>query len=42
MCRDVQARKLGTAKGVPSLVMAAASFDDVLAIAGFGARPADV
>ena len=33
---DLQARNYGTAKGVPTLVVAAASFDDVLAIAGFG------
>ena len=29
-------RGLGTAKGIPTMVVAAASFDDVLAIAGFG------
>lgn len=33
---DMQTRRLGTKKGVPSMVIAAASFDDVLAIAGFG------
>eukprot|EP00316_Scyphosphaera_apsteinii_P000189 CAMPEP_0119307042 /NCGR_PEP_ID=MMETSP1333-20130426/7646_1 /TAXON_ID=418940 /ORGANISM="Scyphosphaera apsteinii, Strain RCC1455" /LENGTH=1079 /DNA_ID=CAMNT_0007310509 /DNA_START=20 /DNA_END=3259 /DNA_ORIENTATION=- len=32
---DLQARKYGTNKGIPSMVVAAASFDDVLAIAGF-------
>jgi len=33
---DLQARRLGTGKGIPTLVMAAASFDDVISIAGFG------
>lgn len=33
---DLQARGFGTAKGIPTMVLAAASFDDVLAIAGFG------
>lgn len=33
---DLQARGFGTAKGIPTMVVAAASFDDVLAIAGFG------
>lgn len=33
---DLAARGYGTAKGVPTMVVAAASFDDVLAIAGFG------
>lgn len=33
---DLQTRGYGTDKGVPSMVIAAASFDDVLAIAGFG------
>jgi len=33
---DLGARGYGTAKGVPTMVVAAASFDDVLAIAGFG------
>lgn len=33
---DLQARGYGTKKGVPTMVVAAASFDDVLAIAGFG------
>ena len=31
---DLQARGFGTAKGIPTMVVAAASFDDVLAIAG--------
>lgn len=33
---DLQERGFGTAKGIPTMVVAAASFDDVLAIAGFG------
>ena len=33
---DLGARGYGVAKGVPTMVTAAASFDDVLAIAGFG------
>lgn len=33
---DLASRGYGTAKGVPTMVVAAASFDDVLAIAGFG------
>jgi hypothetical protein len=33
---DLQTRGYGTEKGIPSMVIAAASFDDVLAIAGFG------
>ena len=33
---DLAARGYGVAKGVPTMVVAAASFDDVLAIAGFG------
>ena len=33
---DLGARGYGIAKGVPTMVVAAASFDDVLAIAGFG------
>ena len=33
---DLGQRGYGTAKGVPTMVVAAASFDDVLAIAGFG------
>lgn len=33
---DLTHRKLGTGKGIPTLVMAAASFDDVAAITGFG------
>ena len=33
---DLGARGYGVAKGVPTMVVAAASFDDVLAIAGFG------
>jgi NhaP-type Na+/H+ or K+/H+ antiporter len=33
---SLQARGYGTGKGIPTLVMAAASFDDVLAISGFG------
>ena len=32
---DLQQAKLGTEKGIPSLVIAAASIDDVLAITGF-------
>merc|ERR1719399_2778706 len=32
---DLQARHYGVEKGVPSLVVAAASFDDVVAISGF-------
>lgn len=32
---DLQQRHFGTRKGVPSLVVAAASFDDVVAISGF-------
>ena len=32
----LQEAKLGTAKGIPTLVLAAASFDDVLSISGFG------
>lgn len=32
----LQERGYGLAKGVPTLVIAAASFDDVLAISGFG------
>lgn len=32
---DLQARGFGVKKGVPSLVVAAASFDDVVAISGF-------
>jgi hypothetical protein len=33
---DLGARGYGVAKGIPTMVVAAASFDDVLAIAGFG------
>ena len=33
---ELQDRNLGTNKGIPTLMMAAASFDDVLAVAGFG------
>ena len=33
---DLQERGYGVARGVPTMVVAAASFDDVLAIAGFG------
>ena len=33
---DLGQRGYGVAKGVPTMVVAAASFDDVLAIAGFG------
>lgn len=32
---DLQSRGYGTAKGIPSLVVAAASFDDVVAITGY-------
>jgi len=32
----LQERRYGTAKGIPTLVLAAASFDDVLSISGFG------
>jgi len=32
---DLQSRGYGVAKGIPSLVVAAASFDDVVAISGF-------
>merc|ERR1719515_105880 len=32
---DLQNRGYGVAKGIPSLVVAAASFDDVVAISGF-------
>lgn len=32
----LQEEGLGVDKGIPTLVMAAASFDDVLAITGFG------
>ena len=32
---DLQRRGYGVAKGIPSLIVAAASFDDVLAISGF-------
>ncbi|KAL1503607.1 hypothetical protein AB1Y20_012084 [Prymnesium parvum] len=32
---DLQHRRIGTDKGIPTLVLAAASIDDVLAIAGF-------
>ena len=32
---DLQRRGYGVAKGIPSLVVAAASFDDVMAISGF-------
>ncbi|OQR69123.1 mitochondrial sodium/hydrogen exchanger 9B2-like [Tropilaelaps mercedesae] len=33
---DLAQRKLGTAEGIPTLVITAASFDDVAAITGFG------
>lgn len=33
---NLQERRLGTAKGVPTLIMAAASVDDVMAITAFG------
>ncbi|XP_028966518.1 sodium/hydrogen exchanger 9B2 [Galendromus occidentalis] len=33
---DLTNRKLGTDKGIPTLLMAASSFDDVAAITGFG------
>jgi len=33
---SLQERRYGTAKGIPTLVLAAASFDDVLSISGFG------
>ena len=33
---SLQERGYGTGKGIPTLVMAAASFDDVIAISGFG------
>lgn len=32
----LQERRYGIAKGIPTLVIAAASFDDVIAISGFG------
>merc|ERR1711972_1214392 len=32
---DLQARGFGVEKGIPTLVVAAASFDDVVAISGF-------
>ena len=32
---DLQSRGFGVAKGIPSLVVAAASFDDVVAISGY-------
>merc|ERR1719454_2152078 len=32
---DLQRRNFGVRKGIPSLVVAAASFDDVVAISGF-------
>ena len=34
---DLQQRGYGVAKGIPSLILAAATFDDVLSITGFGA-----
>lgn len=33
---DIQEKQLGTKKGVPTLIIAAASIDDVAAITGFG------
>ena len=33
---SLQERRYGTEKGIPTLVLAAASFDDVLSISGFG------
>ncbi|ETX07606.1 cation:proton antiporter domain-containing protein [Candidatus Entotheonella palauensis] len=33
---DLQLRQYGTAKGIPTMVLAAASFDNVLSITGFG------
>ena len=33
---DLQKRKYGVEKGIPTMVIAAASIDDVLAISGFG------
>ncbi len=33
---DLQLRGYGTAKGIPTMVLAAASFDDVISITGFG------
>ncbi len=33
---DLQERGYGTAKGIPSMILAAASFDDVISITGFG------
>lgn len=34
---DLQQRGYGVAKGIPSMILAAATFDDVLSITGFGA-----
>ncbi len=34
---DLQHRGYGVAKGIPTMILAAATFDDVLAITGFGA-----
>lgn len=33
---ELQSRGFGVAKGIPTMILAAASFDDVLAITGFG------
>lgn len=33
---ELNQQRLGTDKGIPTLIMAAASFDDVAAITGFG------
>ena len=35
---ELQSRGFGVAKGIPSLVVAAASFDDVVAISGGAAH----
>ncbi len=32
---NLQSKKYGTDKGIPSLVIASASFDDIVAIGGF-------
>lgn len=34
-CVYLQQNRIGTAKGIPTLILASASFDDVVAIAGF-------
>ena len=34
-CVHLHKSRIGTAKGIPTLILASASFDDVIAIAGF-------